>query len=268
MLRENLKPVDPYRFKRVGAQKIESANQLNARLLDLEEARGAIVGRRALRIDKLQTQRDNLDLGAPQRRAEELRKRIADNNEELYARLRKEGVDIEGDRFDVSQLAQKVANIIAAKFSGETGRIPLVSTLLERGPELERTLDIDPLRVWSNGRRYADFMERDLDVLSRLYTKTVGSDFEVFREYGSLTPFGRESGQTGIMGRIQEDFEQARSDAVEGLEGNALKKELSRIARSVALPSVICRLSLTASGTYAGFLRIPPLSCIGPGGQR
>jgi len=225
-LRDNLKPVNPYRFMKVSRQKFESINQLQQRLLDLEEARSAIVTRRALRIDKLQTQRDALDPEAPVRRAKELREKIEADAEALYAKLREEGIELSGDKFNVSALARKQAEVIATKFTGEIGRIPLISTILERGPELERTLDIDPLRVWSNGRRFADFMERDLDVLSRLYTRTVGSDFEVFREFGSLTPFNRESGRTGIMARIQEDFEAARAAAAKN------PKELAKIARS------------------------------------
>lgn len=212
-------------------------NRLNAKLLDLNAAREGVIRRRAIRIGKMEEQRAQLDPEEPKRRAEQIRARMQAQVTDLYAKLEEKGIKFDGGKFDVANLARKQAEVIAAKFTGEVGRIPLTATLLERGPELERTLNIDPLRVWSNGRRFADFLERDIDVLSRLYTRTVGSDFEVYREFGSLSPFGRASdgvNKTGLLARIQDDFEKARAKAREefGDDEAKLAKENSRIARS------------------------------------
>ena len=226
LLSENLAPIQP--FKRVTGK---DPSRLNAMLLDLNEARLGIVHRRALKIDKLQKQRDAIDPGAPLERVEEIRQRITDDTKALYDSLQNEGVEIDGENFNVGSLARKQAEVVAAKFSGEVGRVPLVSTILERGPELERHLTIDPLREWSNGRRFADFMERDLDILTRMYTRTVGSDFEVYREFGALTPFG--SGiKAGPLAKIQEEFENARLEIVGKYEGKKLQKELTKVASS------------------------------------
>ena len=235
VLAENLNPINL--FESTLGRKTEFVGRLNAKLLDLNEARGGIVHRRAIRIDKLQKQKDALDPEAPVRQAAALRERIRADTERTHALLEEKGVVFGKGKFDITALARKQADVVAAKFSGETGRVPLISTLLERGPELERTLDIDPLRVWGNGRRYADFMERDLDVLSRLYTRTVGSDFEVYRTFGSLSPFGRASdgvNKTGLLARIQQDFEDARTAAMEKYKDNPkrLEREQNRITKS------------------------------------
>ena len=206
--------------------------RLKAALLTLNEVRLGTISRRALRIKKLQDQRDAFDPDAPARRAAELREKIDTDTKLLYDKLREQGIEISGGQFNVASLARKQAEAIAAKMTGEVGRIPLTSTIFERGPELERTLNIDPLRTWSNGRRYADFMERNLDVLSRIYTRTVGADVEVFREFGSLNPMGRTGENNGILERLQEDFANARAEAIERTKHD--DKEKRRTLKKIA----------------------------------
>ena len=232
-IQDNLTTIEP--FGRIGRDiDVGSLNRLNAKLLDLNEARTGIVNRRAIRVEKLRKQRDTLDPDAPLRKAEALRAKVDEQTRGLYAKLEEQGITFAGGKFDVSALSRKQAEVVAAKFSGEVGRIPLTSTLLERGSELERTLEIDPLRTWSNGRRFADFLERDLDVLSRLYTRTVGSDFEVYREFGSLSPYGRASdgvNKTGLLARLQDDFEKARAEAREKYKDDP--KKLQRVQKKI-----------------------------------
>ena len=219
----------------VPAGRGQTAAQVKAMLIDLNEAKLKTVQRRALRIQKLAQQRDAIDPDIAVRTAKELEQKINNDTQVVRDRLRSYGIDLEEGQFDVGASSRKHAEVIATKMLNEGGRVPFVSTVLERGPELERTLNIDPLREWSNGKRFADFLERDLDYVSRAYTRTVGADFEVFREFGSLTPFGNTRDgipSAAISRELLTEVEEARVAAREKYSGKRLDKEFDKIRKS------------------------------------
>ena len=209
------------------------ADTLQTRLLDLNDAKTAIMRRRERRLMELIEDKKKYDPELVAERKAEIQEDIDRDYGNVYARLVKQGLldeggDIAGAEFNIGKIARKQAEVTSSKFLKEVGRIPLVSTLLERGPELDRTLNIDPLRVWSNGYRYADFMERDLDHLARIYTRTVGADFEVYRTFGSVNPIGKGA---EFIERVNKEVEDMRAKAKEELEGKEAEKALARINR-------------------------------------
>ncbi|NJO55227.1 MAG: hypothetical protein HC834_01495 [Rhodospirillales bacterium] len=73
-----------------------------------------------------------------------------------------------GKGVNVSFLARKYADDIAAKYMGESMRLPFFDIMgEERGLEKARLLDIDETRVWSNGAKLEDLLENDLDIVMR-----------------------------------------------------------------------------------------------------
>ena len=207
------------------------SDTLETRLLELNDAKLAIVRRRERRLMELIEDKQKYDPELVAKRQEAFQKEIDRDYGNVYARLVKQGLldeggDIAGAAFNIGKIARKQAEVTSSKFLKDVSRIPLVSTLLERGPELDRTLNIDPLRVWSNGYRYIDFMERDLDHLARIYTRTVGADFEIYRSFGSVNPLGKGS---EFIEQVNKQVEDMRAKVKEELEGKEAEKALARI---------------------------------------
>ncbi len=230
-----LDPASLIRTKVYGRNRLtgKMAASLETRLLELNDAKTVIIRRRERRLMELIEDKKKYDPELVKQRQSEFEDAIKRDHINVRNRLVKQGLLDEGGEFDdaisnIGKVARKQAEITSSKFLKEVSRIPLVSTMLERGPELERTLNIDPLRVWSNGYKYADFMERDLDHLARIYTRTVGADFEIYRTFGTVNPLGKDA---DFLKQVNQQVEEMRAKAKEELEGKEAEKALARINR-------------------------------------
>ena len=222
-------------FKETGAAQSARALDLNATLQRLQESRGQIILNGARRQAKLIEQAENVDPEAVFEEISTRKTRIADRVVQLQEDSAGRGIEFIGGVPKIEEAARKIASIMLTKMIGEQGKVPNVSTLLERGSELKRMLDIDPNRVWSNGKRYSDYLETDIDQLSRQYLDTLGADLEIFRSFGSLHPFVKSQlveteGGPNIAQRIHQEYEDARKAAAEKYSGKALEKELNKIS--------------------------------------
>ena len=191
-------------------------------------SRSRSLGRLALRADKQATQKANLDPEIAREASRDASARADEANADVAEKLRRLGVTVEGDKFDVGAMANRAAKNVIAKQVGENNRIHDATNILERGPFLERTLDIDPQRVWSNGKKLVDFQETNLNKLLTTYLNTVGPDIEVFRTFGQLDPTapGTEF-STRLAAQVDEQVEAARAT----LTGKKLAREEARVHR-------------------------------------
>jgi hypothetical protein len=194
-------------FDRAGAlELVEQTAQ------DMFERSNIINQKRSIRIDKLRSKAQklsDLDVG---KLSENARIRARTIRDTFAEQLEDNGGKISKGKIDISLEAQRIAEGIASKQLGDSARSPGVSLLGERGAEIARTLNIDPKRVWSNGRSYEDFLNRDVDHIARGYVRSLGADLEIFRTFGAVNPFlkGTEFGD-----KLAEDFAQARKKIVE-----------------------------------------------------
>ena len=225
------------------AQRQAALDQLIERLNDLEAGRpqdelyqaikenydnlitatNTLNSRRALRIAKLEERAKALD---PKRTAEmqtELRQKIDNRRLDFMERLQINQranvlvkTDAAGrmnlgdkklkDAVSFREAAQELAFDTYGRMTGENGRLPGLTLMQERGPELARTLNIDPTRVWSNGRTYEEFLERDIEKLSRRYIRTMATDIELQRAFGTVQPLGKDS---PILAKINKEFHES-----------------------------------------------------------
>ena len=198
---------------------------LSEQIENLQKASLSVNNKRALRLNKL---RDDVTRFDPQKQkalVDETRANLADKRLQFVEDLQlKDGARITkrtdpsgrglladgsrlADNIDLSQTVKEMASDIAARMTGEGDRVPAVAMLGERGPELARTLDIDPTRVWANGRTYEDFLERDVEKVARRYLRTIGPDLELYKRFGTVNPMQPKS---GIMQRIKREFNEAK----------------------------------------------------------
>lgn len=234
---------------------------LGEQIENLQRATLSVNNKRALRLAKL---RDDVERFTPERQKalldeKELNLRAA--RQSLFEDVRAKGgrlkkmVDENGnsanakfledfrlgrtslkDNISVNETAREMARDLAAKMTGEGDRVPAIAMLGERGPELARTLDIDPTRVWSNGRTYEDFLERDVEKVARRYLRSLGPDIELFKRFGTVNPMRPES---GIMQRIKREFDEAKEAVDNDPKLSDEQKQEKRQAISTALNNAI-----------------------------
>lgn len=245
-----LDPADASAFEAtVEARRIEFANNIAA--MDaaptLEDLRSAVEDtlqdvlkrvndlntKRALRIAELQKKALTLDPAQVAVRAAELRAKAEGRLEEFTQSMldkgakrvnRQVGKDAFGNEFtvpgsgelDFDELAKQHAEITLQHLIGNDARAPGYGLMLERGPELARTLEIDPYRTWSNGKTYGEFLERDITKLMSRYAKTTAPDIEIYRKFGTLNPLAmdaKSTRRTPIMQQIAKEFQQLKDEA-------------------------------------------------------
>ena len=194
-------------------------------LEDLAKAAQKVNDKRAVRAQKLREQAESIDPGRAAEQADALRNSARQRRTEFMGRASQRGTKIfgkadpSGERYvldgefgpksgvDFRDQAKADANRLYDTMVGEGGRIPAMHVGMERGPELARTLSIDPKRQWSNGRTYEDFLERDIEKVSRAYVRTMAPDIELYRRFRTVNPLSEES---DLMRAMNEDFIAAR----------------------------------------------------------
>lgn len=192
---------------------------------DILERAQATNNKRAVRLQALREQADALSPTARKAYNENLRAELTDSittrrlnfledlqvkrGATITSRTDPSGKDFLVDGSDITKAvsfedeAARMAASTAQTMLGDTRRLPSMSLLGERGPELARTLNIDPTRVWSNGRTYGDFLERDIERVARRYVRTMAPDIELHRAFDTVNPLSPDS---PIMRRINEEY--------------------------------------------------------------
>lgn len=111
---------------------------------------------------------------------------------------------------DIRQIAEQITDTLISAGPGRTQYTPIPLT---RGPLKERTLGIPDAMI-------EDFLESDVDLVSRIYTRTMGADVELAKR------FGRADMQDQIR-KIMDEYAVAREKAA----GN--EKELTRLNKAM-----------------------------------
>lgn len=141
--------------------------------------------RRVLRRERLQEQLKTLDPEVARARLREVRDSIPKMEDEFVQRW--EGPQYQADSVDVGAgsanfktIARQSAENVKDTIVGTYNRLPYSEVLgKERGAELARVLDIP-------SREIADFLEKDIDKVLSIYTRTLAPDIELKRVFGSF----------------------------------------------------------------------------------
>jgi len=162
----------------------EGARQaLRDRLTASREYVNRVNSRRAATNERMRQRLENLDPQLAARRAEELRTRAEGRDDDFRDWLAKAGADdydLEAGTFDFAKSARALASDLSYKITGNPRRAGQIDMLPElKGPMKRRVLDID----------YAEkraFLELDTEKVAGRYMRSVGSDIEVYRAFGSV----------------------------------------------------------------------------------
>lgn len=220
---------------------------LRNELLDLQrslaEASNKVNNKRAARLQKLQERAAALSperqaeiAGEAQRKIRDRRVQFLNNASEsglkLTAKMDTSGNDfLEGgadllDNISFREKAEADADDITNTLAGNDHSFSITTLIEKRGPELARTLNIDPDRVWSNGRSYGEFVETDAEKVARRYVRSMGADIELMKRFRTVNPMMADS---RIRAQIRQDFNEQRK-AVKGAKDEA--KQLERISKT------------------------------------
>lgn len=148
----------------------------------LVEKVNEVNSRRAVRRAKLEEEQRALRPEVYAKKLEELSKvssRLEAEFNERWSAVG-EGVDAATKRANFRDIALERATEVKDKIVGTYLRLPAIDMLgTERGPELQRVLDIPSSVI-------ADFLETDIQKIARVYTRTMGPDIELYRKFGSM----------------------------------------------------------------------------------
>lgn len=191
--------------------------------------------KRSIRIEALRQKADSIDPTSAAKRAADLRARAESRIDTVMSAIDQEAGRIVDGKLDMGDLADRLASEISEKLIGDHTRAPGMSLLLERGPELARMLDIDETRVWSNGRSLEDFLENNIDSISRRYVRTVGPDLEIYRTYGTVNPLAADAKGThksGAMQQVAKEFKEQREAAYKIEDPKKRQKRLDYLSKT------------------------------------
>lgn len=114
----------------------------------------------------------------------------------------------------------EIRNQVTDKILGvNSGRLPYEVTLAERGPLKERTFQIPD-------RLIEDFLESDVDVISRQYLRTMAPDVEINRMFGDVT-------MKAEIERINNSYARLRDAATSEKERVRLEKKRNSDVRDI-----------------------------------
>ena len=159
-----------------------------------------------------------------------LRRKGAERLNSILETARGRGGKIDGQSVDFSSVAKLRADQLLEKMLGEGNRAPAIALLGERGPELQRTLGIDIDRVWSNGRTWGEFLERDIEYIAAAYTKAMSGDIELFRKFGTVNPAKGGDDAPNIIQAVGREFQAAIDEAAKMPAGKERERLLVNIA--------------------------------------
>jgi hypothetical protein len=198
-----------------------------AQIENLEQATLRVNNKRALRLERMKQKAQEL---SPERSAElqeGLRGKMRERRLSFMERMQTDRgaqigarTDPSGERFladdgdlaeniNFKEEAQKIADDVIAAMLGDNRRSRGFGQLAERGVELARTLDIDEFKKWSNGRSFDEFLERNVDRVTRQYLRTMSADVELQRAFGSVNPLAEDA---PLMKRMTAEYRQALDD--------------------------------------------------------
>lgn len=126
-------------------------------------------------------------------------------------------------RFDEDH-AQDIADDVFNTLTGKTidGSVrPDFITVKARGPLKERTFSIPDLFVASNGRSVEKYLEHDVEVVGRRYTRIMGADVELARKFGSVD-------MAEQIDKIRDDYKKLRSEITDEKKRLALSDREKR----------------------------------------
>lgn len=121
------------------------------------------------------------------------------------------------------EYAEAITRRVMESFSGEFRGHGIVSAMSDFGtPKMHPFIFLDPMRKWSNGRAFGEFLENDMEKVARSFNRRMAPDIELYRAFGVTDPRKREdsAGQFPFWSEAASQVEQmrARADALEGQE--------------------------------------------------
>jgi hypothetical protein len=198
-----------------------------AQIENLEQATLRVNNKRALRLDRMKQRAQELSPERSSELQEGIRAKMRERRLSFMERMQTDRgaqigarTDPSGERFladdgdlaeniNFKEEAQKIADDVIAAMLGDNRRSRGFGQLSERGVELARTLDIDEFKKWSNGRSFDEFLERNVDRVTRQYLRTMSADVELQRAFGSVNPLAEDA---PLMKRMTEEYRQALDD--------------------------------------------------------
>lgn len=124
--------------------------------------------------------------------------------------------------------AREVADVVYNKITGrDGGEIPIYGGLVvdARGPFKNRTLHIPDEYVSAANGAIEDYMERDINLVGRRYSRIMSVDNELTRKFGS--PTLKEQ-----IAEIRADYARLRNEAAKDKNGKELEKALAKLDKS------------------------------------
>jgi hypothetical protein len=115
-------------------------------------------------------------------------------------------IDQGGDHLELRELAEEITDHI---LGAADGRIPYEAVPLKRGPARERVLNIPDVMI-------EDFLESDIELVSRFYSRTLVPDIELARTFG-------RADMKGAITRIVDDYK----DLIAGAKSEAERTRLA-----------------------------------------
>lgn len=146
------------------------------------EGASYVNNRRALRLERMRQQAARLDPALAEERLARIRSRGPERRADFIEAMRVRGaedIDLDVGTAQFKQHARDVAIEVKDRILGSRDRVPISDIITAaRGPELARVLDIPSVEI-------AEFLEKDIERLLRIYVRTFSADIPIARKFGS-----------------------------------------------------------------------------------
>ena len=160
-----------------------------------------------------------------------------DLNPSDYAKAR-----VRGQVENINDVAEAITRQIMDNFTQQfKGRGTLNALTQFKTGTIKPFLFIDPFKVWSNGRQFQDFLEKNQEIIARNYVRKVSADLELFRAFGTTDPRKYEDSTFDFWSDLQKQQDEALKKAEEIEDPKKRKRRILEINSSI---DILLRLHL------------------------
>lgn len=154
----------------------------------------------------------------------------ADVAEDVIAIVGKHSKKVELTEDMLDDYADRIADRLMQSLLGNYGRSGIADALAEFGERSAKFLFMDPNKVWSNGRTWGQFLEKDIEKVASNFIRSMSGDIELFRKFRTVDPAKDQKAA------FWAPFAEAQKKRL--LEAEAIPDEAKRQARFIEINKI------------------------------
>jgi len=125
---------------------------------------------------------------------------------------------------EIASWAFQITDKVSARLTRSMQRHGTVTAMIKMPKNAWEFYYIDPVKTWSNGMTFGEFLEQDIEKIARSFTRTMAAHIEMQRVWGVVNPTKLEAKGIPLWSRIEASFRTAKEEASEAGDKKLLAK--------------------------------------------